>query len=394
MKIPISRSIFTEEDIDHVLEPLNSGWVVQGPKVEEFEKMWCQFTNSKFSIATTSCTSSLFLSLAALELDTEDEVIVPALSWISTANVVENLGCKTVFCDIDMSTLNINLEDLKTKITKKTKVIIPVHLFGYPIDIYRIKEIIGKNDIHIIEDSACGFGSFLKNEHVGIIGSFGCFSFHPRKAITTGEGGMITTNNESYATKLRSLRDHGMDYSKNTEELGPYIMKDHLYAGYNYRLTDIQAALGISQMKRANKVLEERKEIARRYDRALQNNGAIGIPVYDHKELTHSYQSYVCLYKPSNIEDALKKENYNDIYRLSEERNNLMKNLALDGIGTRPPTHAIHTLQYYSKKYKLLPQDFPKAWAAFMCGFSLPIFPGLSSNDQGKVIESILKNLN
>jgi dTDP-4-amino-4,6-dideoxygalactose transaminase len=393
MKIPISKSIFTKEDMDNVLEPLHNGWVVQGPKVEEFEKMWCHFTNSKFSIATTSCTSSLFLSLAALELDIEDEVIVPALSWISTANVVENLGCKTVFCDIDLSTFNINLEDLKSKITKKTKAIIPVHLFGYPIDVLKIKKIIGKKDIHIIEDSACGFGSYIKNVHVGITGSFGCFSFHPRKAITTGEGGMITTNNQHYAIKLRALRDHGMDYSNNTEERGPHLMKDHLYAGYNYRMTDIQAALGISQMKRSSNILQERREIAKRYDEAFHNNNFIGIPVYNSNESTHSYQSYVCLYKPLDIEDALRNEDFASITRLSEERNTLMKNLANDGIGTRPPTHAIHVLDYYSKKYKLLPQDFPKAWTAFMCGFSLPIFPGLSHDDQKMVIISLLKNL-
>ena len=160
--------------------------------------MWSQFTKAEYSIATTSCTSALFLSIDSLNLEEDDEVIVPALSWISTANVVENVGCKTVFCDIDLSTFNINLDDLRSKITNNTKAIIPVHLFGYPIDIEIIKGIIGDRKIHIIEDAACGFGSYVDDIHVGTKGTFGCFSFHPRKAISTGEGGMITLNDKKY----------------------------------------------------------------------------------------------------------------------------------------------------------------------------------------------------
>ena len=395
MKVPISKSIFTQEDMNHVLEPLSDGWVVQGPKVERFESMWSQFTESKFSIATTSCTSALFLSIDSLDLHSDDEVIVPALSWISTANVVENVGCKIVFCDIDLSTFNVNVEDLSSKITKNTKAIIPVHLFGYPIDIEIIKEIIGDKDIQIIEDAACGFGSYVNGVHVGTKGTFGCFSFHPRKAISTGEGGMITLNDENFLNKIRSLRDHGMNYGNDNQNSNkPSFMKDHENAGYNYRMTDIQASLGISQMNRADKILKERQDIAHRYDELFNLNDKIGNPVVEEENFIHGYQSYACIYKPMDVKKALLNKDYDSLIKISENRNKFMDNLAEAGIGTRPPTHAIHTLSYYKNKYKIKPNDLPVAWAAHICGFSIPIFPGLTEEDQDYVIKTILKFLN
>ncbi len=394
MQIPISRSVFTKEDMDSVMEPLKSGWVVQGPKVSEFESSWCEFTKAKYSIATTSCTSALFLSLAALDLQPDDEVIVPALSWVSTANVVENIGCKLIFCDIDLSSFNLNLNDMQSKITDKTKVIIPVHLFGYPVDINQIRTLIANDNIHIIEDAACGFGSYINGVHVGTTGTFGCFSFHPRKAVSTGEGGMITTNNEEYANRLRSLRNHGMDVIDPTNELAnkPYNMLDHSYAGYNFRMTDIQAALGTSQMKRADDILSSREIVAQRYNHAFHANDLIGIP-FTEDNIKHSYQSYACIFKPESVTRALASKDYNKLSILSQERNDFMEVLANNGIGTRPVTHAMHTLSYFKEKYSLKSEDFPNAWAANVCGFSLPIFPDLSEEEQKIVIEVVTKYL-
>ena len=394
MKIPISKSVYTKEDMDSVLEPLKSGWVVQGPKVTEFESLWCEFTKAKFSIATTSCTSALFLCLEALDLHQDDEVIVPALSWVSTANIVENVGCKLVFCDIELSTFNLDTNDLQSKITDKTKAIIPVHLFGYPMDIDKIKSLITNNDIYIIEDSACGFGSYINENHVGLAGAFGCFSFHPRKAISTGEGGMITTDCEYFANKIRSLRNHGMNAADPSDKNAnkPYALLDHDYAGYNFRMTDIQAALGSSQMKRANNILSSRQEVAKRYEEAFIDNELIGIPVSE-KNHTHSFQSYACIYKPNEIRSALLSKDFHKLSSLSEERNSFMENLAEEGIGTRPVTHAIHMLSYFKEKYNINSEDFPNAWAANACGFSLPIFPDLSEEDQRVVIEVVTKYL-
>ena len=395
MKIPISKSEFTQEDMDSILEPLRDGWVVQGPKVLEFESLWSEFTNAKHSIATTSCTTSLFLSLAALDLKSNDEVIVPALSWIATANVVENIGCKTIFCDVDLDTLNLNLKELESKINTNTKAIIPVHLFGNPLDIKRIISMTQDKNIHIIEDAACGFGSYIDETHIGTSGIFGCFSFHPRKAISTGEGGMITTNSEEHALKLRSLRDHGMDYKKKNDSQTnkPYNMLDHSHAGYNFRMTDIQASLGSSQMKRADQILFDRQTIAERYNDAFaEYKDLISLPISEsnHK---HSYQSYACIYKPNEVVDALNIGNFSKLKSLSDERNIFMEALSIEGIGTRPVTHSIHTLSFYREKYNLKPEDFPKAYAANICGFSLPIFPGLTNEEQNIVIKAVLKYL-
>jgi dTDP-4-amino-4,6-dideoxygalactose transaminase len=243
MKIPIARTNLTEAEINSVLEPLRSGWLVQGPKVEQFEKKWSDFTGAKYSIAVTSCTSALHLSLVALGIKAEDEVIVPAFTWISTANVVEHVGAKLVFCDIDINTFNIDVAQIESKITKYTKAIIPVHLFGLAADMTVINNIAKKYNLKVVEDAACGFGSRYHKQHVGTFGNTGCFSFHPRKAITTGEGGMITTNDKVLAEKLRCLRDHGAIMSDLQRHQGskPYLLADHQEAGFNQRMTDLRS---------------------------------------------------------------------------------------------------------------------------------------------------------
>ena len=211
-------------------------------------------------------------SFAALGFKAGDEAIVPAFTWISTANVIEHLGGKVVFCDIDLDTFNIDINKIESKITKKTKAILPVHLFGLSADIDPINKLAKKHKLWVVEDAACGFGAKYKNKHVGILGDAGCFSFHPRKSITTGEGGMVTTNKKSLAIKYRRLRDHGSEISDLQRHLGPkpYLLADHPDAGYNQRMTDIQAALGSSQMDRAKEIVKERNKIANIYNNNLQ----------------------------------------------------------------------------------------------------------------------------
>ena len=209
MQVPIARTGLTESEIHSVLEPLTSGWLVQGPKVREFEEAWSTFTGAKHSIAVTSCTTALHLSLAGLGFGPGDEAIVPAFTWISTANVVEHLGGRVIFADIDLSTFNINPDVIEGLITPRTKAILPVHLFGLSADMQSIADIAQRHGLWVIEDAACGFGASFGGKHVGTFGNTGCFSFHPRKAITTGEGGMITTNDTALAERLRRLRDHG-----------------------------------------------------------------------------------------------------------------------------------------------------------------------------------------
>lgn len=253
------------------MAPLSNGWLVQGPKVREFEEKWSAFTGARHSIAVTSCTTALHLSLAALGFGPGDEAIVPAFTWIATANVIEHLGGKVVFCDIDLNTFNLDVAALRSKITSRTKAILPVHLFGLAAEMDQINDVAKQHGLWVVEDAACGFGSRYHGKHVGVLGDTGCFSFHPRKAITTGEGGMITTDNDALAEKLRRLRDHGAAMTDLQRHLGarPYLLADHPDAGYNQRMTDIQAALGAAQMERADDIIAERRRLAERYDAAF-----------------------------------------------------------------------------------------------------------------------------
>lgn len=380
LKVPIARTSLLQNEIDSVLAPLQSGWLVQGPKVHEFEEKWSAFTGAKHSIAVTSCTTALHLSLAALGFGPDDEAIVPAFTWISTANVVEHLGGKVVFCDIDLNTFNLDVNQLESKITAKTKAILPVHLFGLAADMSAINAIAQKHNLWVIEDAACGFGSRINNKHVGTFGNTGCFSFHPRKAITTGEGGMVTTNDDELAEKIKRLRDHGAAMSDLQRHLGarPYLLADHPDAGYNQRMTDIQGALGSAQMERAAAIVSERQRLAARYDEAFADLDWLKTPA--HLEgYEHGYQSYPCLFQPNRISASTIKQ-------INAERNQWMDDLQQKGISTRPATHAVHMLEFYKNKYNLKPEDFPNAFAANDCSISLPLFHGMTEEEQDYVI--------
>ena len=392
MNIPIARTNLTEAEINSVLEPLHSGWLVQGPKVREFEEKWSSFTGSKHSIAVTSCTTALHLSLAALGFGPGDEAIVPAFTWISTANVVEHLGGKVVFCDIDLETFNIDPAQIESLITNKTKAILPVHLFGLSADIEAIHAIVQRHNLWVVEDAACGFGARYHGSHVGTFGNTGCFSFHPRKAITTGEGGMVTTQDEQLAERVRRLRDHGAAMSDLQRHLGarPYLLADHPDAGYNQRMTDIQAALGSAQMDRANLIVKERRRLALRYDQALEDLACLQTPARP-QGYEHGYQSYPCLFQPERTKYAASTRDIKEIKTINEVRNQWMDQLQKQGISTRPATHAVHMLSFYKQKYRLKPEDFPNAFAANDCSISLPLFHGMTAREQGIVIEIISK---
>ncbi len=386
MNVPIARTSLTEAEIQSVLAPLRSGWLVQGPRVREFEEKWSAFTGAKHSIAVTSCTTALHLSLAAQGFGPGDEAIVPAFTWIATANVIEHLGGTVVFCDIDLETFNLDVTQLETKITPRTKAILPVHLFGLAADMDPINQVAQRHGLWVIEDAACGFGSGYHGKHVGTLGDTGCFSFHPRKAITTGEGGMITTNNAALAEKLRRLRDHGAAISDLQRHLGarPYLLADHPDAGYNQRMTDIQAALGSAQMDRATDIVAERQHLAARYDEAFSSLPWLQTPAHI-EGLEHGYQSYPCLFQPEPI-------NPESIPRINQARNAWMDQLQQVGISTRPATHAVHMLTFYREKYGLKLEDFPNAWVANDCSISLPLFHGMSKAEQNYVIQQVLES--
>ncbi len=384
MNVPIARTSLTEAEIQSVLGPLRSGWLVQGPSVREFEEKWSAFTGARHSIAVTSCTTALHLSLAALGLQPGDEVIVPAFTWIATANVVEHLGGKVVFCDIDLNTFNIDVEQIRQLVCARTRAIIPVHLFGLAAPMREINEIAGKHGLWVVEDAACGFGSRYHGAHAGTMSDAGCFSFHPRKAITTGEGGMITTHDDTLAEKLRRLRDHGAATTDLQRHLGarPYLLADHPDAGYNQRMTDFQAALGAAQMDRADDIVRERQRLARIYDEAFAGLNWLQTPA--HREgLEHGYQSYPCLFQPEPVRPE-------SVVRINQQRNEWMDQLQNSGVSTRPATHAVHMLGYYREKYGLKATDYPNAYAANHCSISLPLFQGMSEAEQSFVIRRVL----
>lgn len=383
MKVPIARTSLTETEMQSVLDPLRSGWLVQGPKVREFEEKWSAFTGAKHSVAVTSCTTALHLSLAALGFGPGDEAIVPAFTWIATANIVEHLGGKVIFCDVNLNTFNLDVYQLAQKITHRTKAVLPVHLFGLSADMTPINQLAQQHGLWVVEDAACGFGARYHRQHVGTLGDAGCFSFHPRKAITTGEGGMITTQNAALAEKLRRLRDHGAAVSDLQRHLGarPYLLADHPDAGYNQRMTDLQAALGASQMDRAEAIVAERQRLAKIYDEAFASLPWLKTPTHI-DGLEHGYQSYACLFAPEPITPK-------SILRINHVRNAWMDRLQQAGIATRPATHAVHMLSFYRAKYRLKPDDFPNAWAANDCSVALPLFHGMTEVEQGFVIQQV-----
>ncbi len=383
MNVPIARTSLTDEEIRSVLQPLESGWLVQGPKVREFEEKWSKFSGARHSLAVTSCTTGLHLAAVALGLGRGDEVIVPAFTWIATANIVEHQQAKVVFCDIDLETFNIDPASFEAAITERTRGVIPVHLFGLAANMGEVNAIARRHGLWVIEDAACGFGATYDGAHVGTLGDAGAFSFHPRKAITTGEGGMVTTLSDELAETVRRLRDHGAVISDLQRHLGPrpYLLADHSLAGFNQRMTDMQAALGSAQMDRAVEIIAERRRLAARYDAAFAGLDWLRTPTVP-AGYEHGYQSYPCLFMPEAVTKG-------EVAQVNERRNEWMDSLQQAGISTRPATHAVHMLSFYAEKYGLKAEDFPRAYAANDCSVSLPLFHGMSEKEQDYVISLV-----
>lgn len=383
MKIPITKPFFGPEELRGVQQPLESGWVVQGPKVAEFERLFAEYAKVSYTLATTSCTTALHLALVALGVGPGDEVILPAFTFVATANVIEHQRARPVFADIDLRTFNIDVSQIESKITECTKVIMPVSLFGLSADMEPIIELARRYNLHVVEDAACGVGAWYHGHHSGTLADIGCVSFHPRKAITTGEGGMVLTNNEELAEKIRSLRDHGAtksDLQRHGSKRG-FLMPEYNMAGYNYRMTDLQGALGVAQMGRLRYILERRIALARRYDQALEGLEWLETP-YTPKGYVHSYQSYVCLFRPD-------EPTLDNVEELHEQRNALMERLEGKGIATRQGTQAVHVLGYYRRKYGLRPSDFPNAYLADRLSLALPLYPQMTEEEQKCVVEKL-----
>jgi perosamine synthetase len=384
VRIPIAKPFIAAEELEAVQQPLQTGWVVQGPFVRRFEDRFAAYIGAAHAVATTSCTTALHLAVAALGLKPGDEVIVPAFTWVSTANVVEYMGAKPVFCDVDPATFNIDVAQVEGLIGPNTVGIIPVHLFGLCADMEGVNAIARRHGLWVVEDAACAFGAWQGGRHAGTLGDIGAFSFHPRKSITTGEGGMLTTANEEWDTMARTLRDHGADRSDHARHAsrGSFLLSDFSEIGFNYRMTDIQAAVGCVQMDRADWILDERRRRAALYDEALAGADWLRTPVTPDGDV-HGYQCYCCLFAPD-------EPTFEASERLHEFRNRVMLRMEERGIATRQGTHAPVSTSLYRNRYRLEDADFPGAVVSERLSLALPLYPQMTDADQELVVRELL----
>ena len=276
MEVPFARPWFGGGEVEAVAEVMASGWLTQGPRVEEFEQAFAQRVGAPDAVATTSCTTALHLALYASGVGPGDEVIVPSLSFIATANAVWHCGATPVFADIDPTTYNLDPAAVERKLTPRTKAVMPVHQVGLPADMDSFLDLADRHDLVLVEDAACAVGALHRGRPIGSLGPLACFSFHPRKVITCGEGGMIAVHDADTAERLRRLRQHSMDQSALTRHAArDVIVERYPERGWNMRMTDLQAAVGLCQLDALDTVLEERRRLAERYTASLAGH-AVG----------------------------------------------------------------------------------------------------------------------
>ena len=396
--IPIARPHLDEAERNALLAVLDSGWLVQGPWVEKFEAGFGDFLEVKHAVATTSCTTALHLTLLAAGIGPGDEVLLPSFTFVATANAVEYTGATPVFIDIDLATYTIDPSEIVAYLDSKAgrsdpkpRCIVPVSLFGLCADMKAINDIAAQYSLVVIEDAACGFGAQRHGSSAGTECLAGCFSFHPRKMITTGEGGMVVTDDDRLQSKIRQLRDHGAsktDLERHSRS-GGALLPEFNTLGFNYRMTDLQAALGVTQLDKADAILRERSQAASRYEQSLQSIPELrtpGIP----EGYRHAFQSYVCLYK-INAQEWRDTVNIDraQIESWTGERNRLMDLMESEGIALRQGTHAIHTLGYYKEKYHLHDYDFPRSYLADRLSVALPLYCGITEAEQLRVVDHL-----
>ena len=375
LNIPITKPALTEEEARAPFESIKSGWVTQGPKVAEFEKAVATYVGAQQGIATTSCTTGLHLALAAIGVGPGDEVIVPSFTFIASANAILYTGATVVFCEIDPRTYNADPSDIEKRITRRTKAIMPVDQIGLACDIGAINEIAKRHGVDLIEDAAPTIGGTYKGRRVGSNAHQTVFSFHPRKVITTGEGGMILTDDEALADRARKLRAHGMSVSDlDRHKADRPIIEEYHDLGFNYRMTDIQASIGLVQLRRLDELLRIRVAKAERYNAELAKIKGLEVP-YTPPYATHTYQSYcVRLTKDCKV-----------------DREDLMSRLLKRGIATRRGVMASHLEKVYRDRVGNV--SLPVTEEAARTTMLIPLFASMTDDEQAYVIDALREEL-
>ncbi|MCL6415797.1 DegT/DnrJ/EryC1/StrS family aminotransferase [Aestuariirhabdus sp. Z084] len=375
--IAIALPVTGQDEWHATRESFESGWLTQGPKVAEFERQFAALHGVKHALAVTSCTTGLHLALVAMGVGPGDEVIVPAFTWVATANVVLYCGATPVFVDVSPVTFNIDPEQVVAKVTDKTKVIIPVHLFGLCADMDVLRNVL-PGHIKILEDAACAAGAQYKGQYAGGIGDAASFSFHPRKSITTGEGGMVTTNDDELFELMSQMRNHGATVSEEQRHHGPkpYILPDFNLLGFNYRMTDLQGAVGLAQLPKLEGFISERAKWAKYYREELADIDWLTTPS-EPGNGQHGWQSFVTMV---------------DTDKAPMGRNELMEKLQEQGVSTRPGTHAVHLLGVYRERFNLKEEDYPGARSCNDNSMAIPLHNRMAEEDYEYVV-NVLKAL-
>jgi perosamine synthetase len=373
-EIPFHRPHITKDEIAEVLDSLRSGWLTMGPKTVAFEEQFREYIGSKHAVSMNSCTASLHLALKVIGLKEGDEVIVPAMTFTATAEVITYFHAIPVFIDVDWKTCTISIPEMEKKITNRTRAIIPVHYAGQPCDMDEILAVAKKHNLFVIEDAAHAVPAWYKNRMIGTIGDITCFSFYATKALTTGEGGMAVTENDEWADKLKILRLHGIsqDAWKRYTAQGSWNYQV-IDAGYKYNMTDLQAALGVAQLRKIDWMWQRRKEIAAQYSKAFQSLGGVTIP-YVKSDRESAWHLYVLKLSPGMLKIG---------------RDQFIEALKQRGVMTSVHFIPLYKHPYYKKAFAYKAQDFAISEKLFERIVSLPIYPMMIDADVGHVIDSV-----